>query len=48
MCMVNGLGRLYDERLFADLVSINGQPARSPVRLALVTLMQAIAGLADR
>jgi transposase len=37
------LGTLYQDDLFADLFPSRGQPAETPWRLALVTLMQFLA-----
>jgi transposase len=46
--MRDELGPLYQDELFADLFSHEGQPALAPWRLALVTLMQFVEGLPDR
>jgi transposase len=42
------LGTLYQDDLFADLFPSRGQPAETPWRLALVTIMQFLEGLSDR
>ena len=42
------LGVIYQDTAFAPLFSILGQPAESPWRLALVTLMQFAENLSDR
>jgi transposase len=42
------LGAIYDEQLFAPLFPARGQPAASPWRLALTTVMQFAEGLSDR
>ena len=42
------LGAVYDDRMFASLYSARGQPAHSPWRLALVTVLQFAEGLGDR
>jgi transposase len=42
------LGAIYDDQLFAPLFSPRGQPAASPWRLALATVMQFAEGLSDR
>lgn len=42
------IGVLYEDEAFAPLFSARGQPAVAPWRLALVTLMQYVEGLADR
>ena len=41
-------GTLFEDRDFADLFSIEGQPALSPMRLCLVLLLQFAEGLSDR
>ncbi len=46
--MRDTFGNLFDDALFADLFPTRGQPAQSPWRLALVTLMQFAEGLSDR
>jgi transposase len=42
------LGTIYEDHLFATLFSARGQPAESPWRLALTTVMQFAEGLSDR
>jgi transposase len=42
------LGVIFEDKDFADLYPIDGQPALSPVRLALVTILQFREGLSDR
>src|SRR5581483_8606070 len=42
------LGTLYQDDLFADLFPARGQPAETPWRLALVTIMQFLESLSDR
>jgi transposase len=42
------LGTVYDDQLFAPLFPARGQPAASPWRLALATVMQFAEGLSDR
>ncbi len=42
------LGTIYDDQLFACLFPTRGQPAASPWRLALITVMQFAEGLSDR
>jgi len=46
--MRDELGVFYSDDNFADLFSTRGQPAFSPWRLALITLMQFVEGLSDR
>jgi len=41
-------GPLFDDNDFADLFSHEGQPALSPVRLALVSIVQFVENLTDR
>jgi transposase len=48
MRMRDELGTLYDDQLFARLFPTRGQPAASPWRLALTTVMQFAEGLSDR
>lgn len=48
MRMRDELGVLYQDSDFADLFGVRGQPAESPGRLALVTIMQFVEGLTDR
>src|SRR5689334_14322131 len=42
------LGPLYHDDQFADLFPIRGQPAASPARLALTSVLQYVEGLSDR
>ena len=46
--MRDELGELFTDDLFRDLYSSEGQPAFSPWRLALVTVMQFAENLSDR
>jgi transposase len=48
MQVYDELAMLFDDRDFVDLFPIQGQPAESPARLALVTLLQFMEGLTDR
>lgn len=48
MQMRDELGTVYEDEQFADLYPERGQPAESPWRLALVTVMQFAEGLTDR
>jgi len=48
MRMRDELGAIYDDRMFAPLYPTPGQPAHSPWRLALVTVLQFAEGLSDR
>lgn len=48
MQMRDELGVFYDDEQFTDLFSHTGQPAISPWRLALVTVMQFAENLTDR
>jgi transposase len=48
MRMRDELGAIYDDQLFAPLFPVRGQPAASPWRLALTTVMQFAEGLSDR
>jgi len=48
MRMRDALGPIYTDRAFAALFPRRGQPAESPARLALVTVMQFAEGLTDR
>jgi transposase len=41
-------GAIYEDQLFAPLFPARGQPAESPWRLALTTVMQFAEGLSDR
>jgi transposase len=42
------LGPIFEDETFADLYPSLGQPAESPARLALVTIMQFLENLTDR
>ena len=46
--VIDALGTLYRDEQFADLFPPRGQPAVSPARLALVTVLQFAEGLSDR
>ncbi len=46
--MRDRLGTFYNDWEFADLFPRMGQPATSPWRLALITVMQFVEGLTDR
>ncbi len=46
--MRDELGTFYEDADFADLFPTRGQPAFSPWRLALITIMQFAEGLSDR
>jgi transposase len=46
--MRDELGTIYEDHLFAHLFPARGQPAESPWRLALTTVMQFAEGLSDR
>jgi transposase len=48
MRMRDELGAIYDDQMFSSLFPARGQPAHSPWRLALVTVLQFVEGLADR
>jgi transposase len=48
MRMRDELGVLYRDERFAELFPVRGQPAESPGRLALVTVMQFAEGMSDR
>jgi transposase len=48
MRMHDELGAIYDNQLFISLFPARGQPAASPWRLALTTVMQFAEGLSDR
>ncbi len=48
MHMRDELGTLFADEMFAPLFPTRGQPAESPWRLALVTIMQYAEGLPDR
>src|SRR5262249_29742253 len=42
------LGSIYDDDQFASLFPTRGQPAASPARLAMASVLQYIEGLSDR
>ena len=48
MRMYDTLGSIFDDAQFAPLFSHTGQPAASPVRVALATILQFAEGLSDR
>ena len=48
MMMRDRLGTFYNDWDFSDLFPRMGQPATSPWRLALITVMQFVEGLTDR
>lgn len=48
MRMRDELGPIFEDEEFADLYPSIGQPAESPARLALVTVMQFVEDLGDR
>jgi transposase len=48
MRMRDELGELYTDSMFGELFPKRGQPAESPGRLALVTVLQFMEGLTDR
>jgi transposase len=48
MRLADQLGPLYRDEQFAALFPVRGQPALSPARLALVTVLQFVEGLSDR
>ena len=48
MRMRDELGAIYDDQMFASVFPARGQPAYSPWRLALVTVLQFAEGLPDR
>ena len=48
MTMRDKLGTFYTDGDFIDLFPTKGQPAASPWRLALITVMQYVEGLTDR
>ena len=48
MTMRDELGTIYRDEDFADLFALEGQPAYCPWRLALICVMQFVAGLCDR
>jgi transposase len=48
MTLRDELGKFYDDEDFAELYSIEGQPALRPGNLALICVMQYMANLSDR
>jgi transposase len=46
--MRDEIGTIFEDKEFEELYSNNGQPAQSPWRLALITIMQYIEALSDR
>ncbi|HEX6243663.1 MAG TPA: transposase, partial [Polyangiales bacterium] len=48
MRLADRLGPLYRDEQFAALFPVRGQPALSPARLALVTVLQFVERLSDR
>jgi transposase len=46
--LADQLGAIYRDEQFAALFPVRGQPALSPARLALVTVLQFVEGLSDR
>jgi transposase len=48
MCLADNLGAIYRDEQFGALFPVRGQPALSPARLALVTVLQFVEGLSDR
>lgn len=48
MRLADRLGAIYRDEQFAALFPVRGQPALSPARLALVTVLQFVEGLPDR
>ena len=48
MRLADQLGAIYADEQFAALFPVRGQPALSPARLALVTVLQFAEGLSDR
>lgn len=46
--IADALGTIYADEQFADLFACRGQPATSPARLALVSVLQFVDGLSDR
>ena len=46
--VAEALGPIYHDEQFAALFATRGQPALSPARLALVSLLQFVEGLSDR
>jgi transposase len=48
MRLADTLGALYHDKEFSELFPPRGQPALSPGRLALITVLQFVEGLSDR
>jgi transposase len=48
MRLRDSLTELYQDEQFAALYPVEGQPAYAPWRLAVVTVLQYVAGLTDR
>ena len=48
MTIRDELGTVFEDEAFTDLYPSLGQPAESPARLALVTVMQFVENLTDR
>jgi len=48
MRMRDAIGVIYTDEAFAPVFSWRGQPAETPCRLALVTILQYAKGLSDR
>lgn len=48
MRMYDTFGSLFEDKDFASLFAHDGQPALSPMRLALVLILQFVEGLSDR
>jgi len=48
LCLRDDIGTIFEDQDFADLFSVRGQPALSPWRLALITVLQFREGLSDR
>ena len=48
MNLYDELGIIFKDEDFADLYPLDGQPALSPVRLALASILQFREGLTDR
>jgi transposase len=48
MQLADRLGTIYQDQQFAELFPARGQPALSPARLALATVLQFAEGLSDR
>lgn len=46
--MRDQIGTIFNDPMFTPLFPIRGQPAESPWRLALITVMQFVEGLSDR